>query len=88
MHALVSGKGSRNVLTISYQAQPKLLAKDRDGDMPLQSAIYSRTGSDIIMLILDFNPAARVKMLENRNKCHKTAIEWALHQENKLGAVH
>ena len=52
--------------------------KDRD----LQSAIYSRAGSDIIMLILDFNPAARVKMLENRNKCHETAIEWALHQED------
>ena len=60
----------------------KLLAKDRDGDVPLQSAIYSRAGSDIIMLILDFYRTARVKMLENRNKCHETAIEWALHQED------
>lgn len=88
VHALASGKGSQNVLKEAFNflakhnLMGKLLAKDRDGDMPLQSAIYSRAGSDIIMLILDFYPTARMKMLENRNKCHETAIEWALHQED------
>lgn len=88
LHALASGKGSRNVLKedfrflAEYNLMGKLLAKDRDGDVPLQSAVYSRAGSDIIMLILDFYPTARVKMLENRNKCHETAIEWVLHQED------
>ena len=87
VHALASSKYQKIVLQeeFTFLAQNnlmgKLLAKDRDGDMPLQSAVYSGADPETIDFILNFNHDARKKMLENRNKYAETALEWCLSQE-------
>jgi hypothetical protein len=87
VHALASSKYQKIVLQeeFTFLAQNnlmgKLLAKDRDGDVPLQSAVYSGADLETIDIILNFNHDARKKMLENRNKYDETALEWCLSQE-------
>ena len=60
----------------------KVVARDRDGDMPLQSAIYSRANVNMIKLILGYMPEMKKVMLENRNKAGETALESSLDLES------
>jgi hypothetical protein len=64
------------------QLMGKIVAKDREGDMPLQSAIYSNSDVRTIKLILEFVPETKKIMLKNRNKANETAVESSLSQED------
>ena len=89
VHALSSSGLSVHILRDLYNElqkhmlMGKLVAKDRDGDMPLQSAIYSGANSDTIRLLLDFDSSKKVAMLENRNKANRSALESSLYMEDQ-----
>ena len=56
----------------------KVVAKNRKGNVPLQSAIESKAGVQTIEVILNYVPGTKKIMLKNRNKYNETALEQSL----------
>ena len=60
------------------QLMGKITAKDRDGDMPLQSAVLSNADVPTVKFILNYVPGSKMIMLQNRNKANETALERSI----------
>ena len=62
------------------QLEEQLCTKDNDGDIPLQSAINSGAGADVIRLILTVAPDLTKRMLCSSNKKGETPLQAAFEQ--------
>lgn len=88
VHAICSSRLELKVICCLFQeldkkqVMGKVVARDREGDMPLQSAVHSKANVSTIELILDYVPGTKKIMLENRNQANETALELSLNHEN------
>ena len=84
LHAICSSKLEIDVIRHQFgelddlQLMGKVVARDGDGDMPLQSAVRSRANVDTVELILNYVPGSKAIMLQNKNRASETALELAL----------
>ena len=89
VHAICSSLLELDVIHREFQVLDKLqlmgkvTAKDKDGDIPLQSAVISKADVPTAKLILNYRHGHDKRaMLENRNNANETALEQSLLSEN------